>query len=222
MSLIPPIYNRSQNDIEKLKSYREIGYQNLTSEQQLEWLSGMIGALNTKDLNRIENNIQTIADLLDIKGLSFKTNWNYTDFVKISDERRIIDNLNKAKERYIFEIEREDIQLPLNHYKKINSIEKLIFDMYNAFIEQNQKSSFITSENENFIPLGSTGLLVFGNYGTATFITSRGENFIPLGSTKLVVSVGSPTIGFETNNGEIFGTHEGEIFVSNEKIIVKS
>lgn len=222
MSLIPPIYNRSQNDIEKLKSYREIGYQNLTSEQQLEWLSGMIGALNTKDLNRIENNIQTIADLLDIKGLSFKTNWNYTDFVKISDERRIIDNLNKAKERYIFEIEREDIQLPLNHYKKINSIEKLIFDMYNAFIEQNQKSSFITSENENFIPLGSTGLLVFGNYGTATFITSRGENFIPLGSTKLVVSVGSPTIGFETNNGEIFETHEGETFVSNEKIIVKS
>lgn len=222
MSLIPPIYNRSQNDIEKLKSYREIGYQNLTSEQQLEWLSGMIGALNTKDLNRIENNIQTIADLLDIKGLSFKTNWNYTDFVKISDERRIIDNLNKAKERYIFEIEREDIQLPLNHYKKINSIEKLIFDMYNAFIEQNQKSSFITSENENFIPLGSTGLLVFGNYGTATFITSRGENFIPLGSTKLVVSVGSPTIGFETNNGEIFETHEGGIFVSNEKIIVKS
>lgn len=222
MSLIPPIYNRSQNDIEKLKSYREIGYQNLTSEQQLEWLSGMIGALNTKDLNRIENNIQTIADLLDIKGLSFKTNWNYTDFVKISDERRIIDNLNKAKERYIFETEREDIQLPLNHYKKINSIEKLIFDMYNAFIEQNQKSSFITSENENFIPLGSTGLLVFGNYGTATFITSRGENFIPLGSTKLVVSVGSPTIGFETNNGEIFETHEGETFVSNEKIIVKS
>lgn len=222
MSLIPPIYNRSQNDIEKLKSYREIGYQNLTSEQQLEWLSGMIGALNTKDLNRIENNIQTIADLLDIKGLSFKTNWNYTDFVKVSDERRIIDNLNKVKERYIFETERGDIQLPLNRYEKINSIEKLIFDMYNAFIEQNQKSSFITSENENFIPLGSTGLLVFGNYGTATFITSRGENFIPLGSTKLVVSVGSPTIGFETNNGEIFETHEGETFVSNEKIIVKS
>lgn len=222
MSLIPPIYNRSQNDIEKLKSYREIGYQNLTSEQQLEWLSGMIGALNTKDLNRIENNIQTIADLLDIKGLSFKTNWNYTDFVKVSDERRIIDNLNKAKERYIFETEREDIQLPLNHYEKINSIEKLIFDMYNAFIEQNQKSSFITSENENFRPLGSTGLLVFGNYGTATFITSRGENFIPLGSTKLVVSVGSPTIGFETNDGEIFETNEGETFVSNEKIIVKS
>lgn len=222
MSLIPPIYNRSQNDIEKLKSYREIGYQNLTSEQQLEWLSGMIGSLNTKDLNRIENNIQTIADLLDIKGLSFKTNWNYTDFVEVSDERRIIDNLNKVKERYIFETEREDIQLPLNHYKKINSIEKLIFDMYNAFIEQNQKSSFITSENENFIPLGSTGLLVFGGYGTATFITSRGENFIPLGSTKLVVSVGSPTIGFETNNGEIFETHEGETFVSNEKIIVKS
>lgn len=222
MSLIPPIYNRSQNDIEKLKSYREIGYQNLTSEQQLEWLSGMIGALNTKDLNRIENNIQTIADLLDIKGLSFKTNWNYTDFVEVSDERRIIDNLNKVKERYIFETEREDIQLPLNHYEKINSIEKLIFDMYNAFIEQNQKGSFITSENKNFIPLGSTGLLVFSSYGTATFITSRGENFIPLGSTKLVVSVGSPTIGFETNNGEIFETHEGETFVSNEKIIVKS
>lgn len=222
MSLIPPIYNRSQNDIEKLKSYREIGYQNLTSEQQLEWLSGMIGALNTKDLNRIENNIQTIADLLDIKDLSFKTNWNYTDFVQVSDERRIIDDLNKVKERYIFETERKDIQLPLNHYEKINSIEKLIFDMYNAFIEQNQKSSFITSENENFIPLGSTGLLVFGDYGTATFITSRGENFIPLGSTKLVVSVGSPTIGFETNDGEIFETNGGETFVSNEKIIVKS
>lgn len=194
MSLIQPIYNRTQEDIEKLKLNRQTGYQNLSSVDQMQWISGLIGSLNAKDLNRIETNMQTIAELLDIDGLLFKTDWDYTDVVRMVDELRIISNLKKIEERYIFETERKEIKLPLNHYEKINAIEKLISDMYEALLEQYNKENFKTSDGKNFIPLYSTGMIVSG---------------------------GTDTIGFETRDGEIFETNDGEIFLSDEKIIVK-
>lgn len=194
MSLIPPVYNRAQGDIDEIKVNRQIGYQNLSGVEQIKWVSGLIGALNAKDLNRIETNLQTIADLLDIDDLLFKTDWDYTDVVRMVDELRIISNLKKIEERYIFETERKDIKLPLNHYEKINAIEKLISDMYEALLEQYNKENFKTSDGKNFIPLDSTGMIVSGGTGT---------------------------IGFETRDGEIFETNDGEIFLSDEKIIVK-
>lgn len=194
MSLIPPIYNRTQGDIDELKVNRQIGYQNLSGVKQIKWVSGLIGSLNAKDLNRIEANLQTIADLLDIDDLLFKTDWDYTDVVRMVDELRIISNLKKIEERYIFETERKEIKLPLNHYEKINAIEKLISEMYEALLEQYNKENFKTSDGQNFVPLDSTGMVVSGGTGT---------------------------VGFETNDGEIFETNDREIFLSNEKIIVK-
>ena len=82
MSFIQPITDRTILDIDKLQEYDEIGYKNLTTEQKNEWLSGMKGALNSSDLNRIESNQQYIFTLLSNQYiLTFKTNWLMTDFV---------------------------------------------------------------------------------------------------------------------------------------------
>ena len=54
----------------------------------------MKGALNASDLNRIESNQEYILNLLsDQYSLLFKTDWAMTDFVKDSDEDRILSNL---------------------------------------------------------------------------------------------------------------------------------
>ena len=104
MPFIQPITDRSILDIQKLQEYDEIGYKNLTTEQKDEWLSGMKGALNSSDLNRIESNQQYIFTLLSNQYiLTFKTNWLMTDFVEDSDENRILMNLKTLMQPFNFE-----------------------------------------------------------------------------------------------------------------------
>ena len=73
MSWIAPITNRTQEDVDLVIQYEKIGYDNFTTEQKVVWNAGMIGALNASDLNRIEGNIQYLANLLGVKGLIVKT-----------------------------------------------------------------------------------------------------------------------------------------------------
>ena len=93
MSWIAPITNRTQEDVDLVIQYEKIGYDNFTTEQKVVWNAGMIGALNASDLNRIEGNIQYLANLLGVKGLIVKTNWKMNDICRNSDFRRILDNL---------------------------------------------------------------------------------------------------------------------------------
>ena len=74
MAWITPIINRTQADVDLVIEYGNIGYNNLTPEQKAVWDAGMIGALNAKDLNRIELNIQYLANLLEVGNLLIKSN----------------------------------------------------------------------------------------------------------------------------------------------------
>ena len=134
MPFIQPITDRTILDIDKLQEYDEIGYKNLTTEQKNEWLSGMKGALNSSDLNRIESNQQYIFTFLSNQYiLTFKTNWLMTDFVKDSDENRILMNLKTLMQPFNFGEEPQVPEKPLNYFEKINQIENIIFQMYNKY-----------------------------------------------------------------------------------------
>ena len=87
---ITPINNRTQEDVDKVKMYDELGYENLDTSQQQEWISGMIGALNATDMNRIENNISYINELLSVRGETSKTDWTMLDIFGEQDAKRII------------------------------------------------------------------------------------------------------------------------------------
>ena len=134
MPFIQPITDRSILDIQKLQEYDEIGYKNLTTEQKNEWLSGMKGALNSSDLNRIESNQQFILNILSNQYiLTFKTNWLMTDFVEDSDENRILMNLKTLMQPFNFEEEPQVPEKPLNYFEKINQIENIILQMYELY-----------------------------------------------------------------------------------------
>lgn len=164
MPFIQPITDRSILDIQKLQEYDEIGYNNLTTEQKNEWLSGMKGALNSSDLNRIESNQQYILNLLSNQYiLTFKTNWLMTDFVEDSDENRILMNLKTLMQPFNFEEEPQVPEKPLNYFEKINQIENIILQMYNKYNERGEsiRGGFYTDQNETFITSDDEDLNVF-------------------------------------------------------------
>lgn len=164
MSFIQPITDRTILDIDKLQEYDEIGYKNLTTEQKNEWLSGMKGALNSSDLNRIESNQQYILNILSNQYiLTFKTNWLMTDFVEDSDENRILMNLKTLMQPFNFEEEPQVPEKPLNYFEKINQIESIILQMYDKYNERGEsiRGGFYTDQNETFITSDDEDLNVF-------------------------------------------------------------
>lgn len=161
---IQPITDRSILDIQKLQEYDEIGYKNLTTEQKNEWLSGMKGALNSSDLNRIESNQQFILALLsDQYSLTFKTNWLMTDFVEDSDENRILMNLKTLMQPFNFEEEPQVPEKPLNYFEKINQIENIILQMYNKYNERGEsiRGGFYTDQHDTFMTSDDEQVNVF-------------------------------------------------------------
>lgn len=161
---IQPITDRSILDIQKLQEYDEIGYNNLTTEQKNEWLSGMKGALNSSDLNRIESNQQYILSLLSTQyTLTFKTNWLMTDFVEDSDENRILMNLKTLMQPFDFDEQTVVPEKPLNYFEKINQIENIILQMYDKYNERGEsiRGGFYTDQNESFITSDDEDLNVF-------------------------------------------------------------
>lgn len=178
MPFIQPITDRSILDIQKLQEYDEIGYKNLTTEQKNEWLSGMKGALNSSDLNRIESNQQYILNLLSNQYiLTFKTNWLMTDFVEDSDENRILMNLKTLMQPFNFDEEPQVPDKPLNYFEKINQIENIILQIYNKYYSKIKYYEFQTDNGEDFL-VDDENFIVNDNILRDGFLTNQDEPFI--------------------------------------------
>lgn len=150
MSWITPIIDRTQADVNLVLEYDNIGYNNLTPEQKAVWNAGMKGALNASDLNRIENNIQYLASILELYNLNIKTNWQMSDVPRNNDFNRILSNLNALKDKFHLKYDinlPETPNLPLNSYEKINDIENILYIINQSFNFVN----FITSDGKVFV-----------------------------------------------------------------------
>lgn len=150
MSWITPIIDRTQADVNLVLEYDNIGYNNLTPEQKAVWNAGMKGALNASDLNRIENNIQYLASILELYNLNIKTNWQISDVPRNNDFNRILSNLNALKDKFHLKYDislPETPNLPLNSYEKINDIENILYIINQSFNFVN----FITSDGKVFV-----------------------------------------------------------------------
>lgn len=60
------VYDRTAEDVARVKELRMIGWQNLSDEQKQEWLGGLKGAFNLSDVKRNENNCFVLAQLLNV------------------------------------------------------------------------------------------------------------------------------------------------------------
>lgn len=147
MNWIPVGTSITDEDVEKVKEYDLIGYQNLNAEQKQEWDNGMKGALNYSYLNIIENNIGYLAERTLIS-LNIKTDWNYDDIFDLNNANRILINIQQLCRRFRFTRQPNIPGTPLNDYRKINYIKSLLHNMNNAVNRDELIPNFITSDNK--------------------------------------------------------------------------
>ena len=187
MEFIDPVYTRTQEDLKEIKSYQKIGYENLSEDQKYKWMSGMIGALNATDLNRIENNIMClmfmISENYQIEGI--KINWLMTDFVLKKDFLRIYNNMLTLM--YNFGLERELPKQPFDTIEKLNKVEELLKKSYNIISEKKEMQSFRTNSLEYFKTVDGEYLEVTYNVLKSEFKTNSLENFKTSEDEQLVV-----------------------------------
>lgn len=155
MTWITPITDRTQEDIEILKKYELIGYNNLSESQKEIWRLGMRGALNATDLNRIEINTQYLANLLDVNGLEIKRNWEIKDICLDADFNRILGNIDILKDQFCLDFEYEILlpetpDIPINDYEKLNQVEYILDVMHDYLVKVLNWSILSTSDTRDF------------------------------------------------------------------------
>lgn len=167
MSWIAPITDRTLSDVVRVETFakkiRQHGFDHLTAAERQEWLSGLKGALNAKDLNRIEGNMAFLVESLGPLGYyllfprdddfnpEVHTSWGNSDIPLKEDLARILANAKGlSKSLYI-----KTMPLPssLNSpgYEDINKIENLLLYMrsvYDAVLENRQISPHVGSPFE--------------------------------------------------------------------------
>lgn len=136
------VYDRTPSDVEFVIELTK-KYQNgtITDAEKEIWNTGMKGAINAEDLNRIESNIATIASRMRISGniQSCRTDWEKTSIPRPDDYERIRVNTKTIKNalRYATGVALVPDR-PLNTYDKWNDIEKILYDiddMYTRIID---------------------------------------------------------------------------------------
>lgn len=170
---IKMIIDRSQSDIDIAKSLIKKGFQNMTSDEKQSFLSGLKGAYNYSDFNRIEATVYYLANRLkDIwiesetlaneLGVDWDEIFNYPydkygfDDISTKYDWSVDDILNKAnRERYINNIKTILISFIDDITDIPNSLEKMNFEDANNIEKQllllNKKIVAAKNNNDNMM-----------------------------------------------------------------------
>jgi len=109
---------------------------------------------STTSLNRIEGNIEHLATLFGTR-VNVKTNWKSTDFLTVSDMRRILANASAVKASYLVPKECPPIpSFPCTGWKEVNDLERNLHELY-AVWRRNASQKAYTGE----IFAGEEGIL---------------------------------------------------------------
>lgn len=145
---ITPIIDRTQQDVDRIKALNAKGYFNLTAEEKAEWAQDSKGCLNSSDLNRIENNIKVISDILGMS-VSLVTVPEIPNQSYYSNLRSRVNQLRTKAVAYKYSTQVPN--QPLNHYWKWNEIETLLLDMFTVLTDNEKAILYITEDVELYL-----------------------------------------------------------------------
>lgn len=146
------VYDRKQADVDRVK-YLNKRYLNgtITEDEKQEWNTGingklgLKGAFNLSDIKRIENNVKIIGGILSVN-VNVRE-WEYGDIPRVSDYRRIRDNVDKIKAAFIIHSDTPEVpEHPLNTYQKWNDMEKILHDVYYIYVRLKNSYYYCSTE----------------------------------------------------------------------------
>lgn len=132
---IGPVTDRSQEDVEYVNTLHSLGWQNMTQEQRQEYLSGLRGAMNKRDFERIENNVQILLDVLETASESFVG--SVPDHLTESYFQKLRDNVAAIRGSGYLHTDTPPVpELPWNTWQKYNDVEKILEDVHEVLSAQ--------------------------------------------------------------------------------------
>jgi hypothetical protein len=126
------VFDRTQADVDRINELlSKVRFSDLTLEEKAELLTDSKGALNTSDLERIKNNIDLMAEVMELR-------ISTTDVPEIPTQayfdeiRRNVQTIRNAG--FIRNTTPKVPKAPLNTYQKWNDIEKILHDTYDILM----------------------------------------------------------------------------------------
>ncbi len=125
MAFINPIFDRTQADVEyainKIEQWK--GEDNPA-------VTELKGALNVTDLNRIENNIQELSDLLNqyyYLQQNTQRTWALSDIGTVDAVNELLAKVQSLVDSYYVIYGSPSVPNKLNKYQEVNDVEKILF-----------------------------------------------------------------------------------------------
>lgn len=162
------IYDRTQGDVDRVFTLKRRilteGLSSLTRDELTEYMSGLKGAYNHTDMNRVGKAVEFIAnrfkDLpVELSAYRFeknvasdcifsvpydvesvvvnpKYNWSLLDYVTQTQAKTYLDNVRVLREQLTLPEDAPDVPATLDHltYSKANDIEYVLLVIYNTFL----------------------------------------------------------------------------------------
>lgn len=122
------VTDRTQADVDRVNELlAKVKLSNMTDSEQAEFLQGLKGAINTSDLLRIKNNIELLAEVLEL-------DLTISAVPEIPTQeyfQEICTNVQAIRDCHFCYVSTPNAPAPpLNTYKKWNDIEQIIADAY--------------------------------------------------------------------------------------------
>lgn len=128
------ITDRTQFDVDRVNTFRERGWAKLTPEERSEWESGMKGAYNCTDLNRVQSAVRYLGDRFASVGypleLSEAKTWTVQDVPTLTDLENYLADVRAIRGAItLFKTTppTPDTMIGLNHIRA-NDIEQILLD----------------------------------------------------------------------------------------------
>lgn len=128
-----PIVDRTQADIDEVNVLKGIAWDDMTEAQKTAWSKGLKGALNESDLERIENNIHLLSEVLELGLVTYDRNIPYIP--NLSYWSNLILNVSTIRTSYSVHSDTPQVpDTPINVFNKVNDIEKILLDIYEIIL----------------------------------------------------------------------------------------
>lgn len=140
------VYDRTQEDVDRIRALHQKGWKNLSVEECRQWMSGtMKGALNRSDLKRIEDDIYIMAQMM---GIDVATNRD--SLPDIPDEayfQQMLENVGILRNAgYLYRDTPAVPEQPINTYQKVNDVERILHDVYRVYLDNDMDGYFCGAE----------------------------------------------------------------------------
>lgn len=147
MPLPDLITDRTKEDVEQIKRLMQIGFAAMTEEEQAQWLSGLKGAYNATDLNRVTEAMEYLAERLHQYGYSVELNiqpaeWTVSDIPISTQLNRYLSNVQTLRDAYYVLPTTPTVPPDMDRltYQEANDIEQMLVDI--EFVIQRTFRSF--------------------------------------------------------------------------------